>query len=438
MLVAGILSCTANLSTNPQLRSTSLTAGRNAFAAKDFRQALEHYRNAVNENPGNANAHAWRGYMAALFGEREEALLGYESAAALAPSAASYFRLGTFAGQLGETKIAVDALQKALSLASEESGHTGTTKGTSPLRIAEGLLRILFEAPDRHKALSFARSQGWISEGIDFCKPDTNRSISYGTAALLAVLVHPHRAECALGLSEDLTGNGEYRLPSMILGELVKTGENQQTKQKAEAFIRHRLPPHIIDKRTEWLNGTGITLDLHLKLPDEAIAFFAKAIAADPRFAQPYYRIGYILWEKHKHDEAISWLRKALSVQPDHWRATYILGCVFSSLDRHDEALAQYQKAVEMNPEDADGFYLIGSTLAKQEKFEEALPSFEKAVALDPADAYNRWYLSWVLLKLGRERESERQWAVALRLNPRLAEKSRSKPTIDQKLDTPK
>ena len=71
-----------------------------------------------------------------------------------------------------------------------------------------------------------------------------------------------------------------------------------------------------------------------------------------------------------------------------------------------------------MNPEDADSFYVIGTILSKQEKFDEALPNLEKAVALDPTDAYNRWYLSWVLNKLGRERESERQRALAVKLNP--------------------
>jgi tetratricopeptide (TPR) repeat protein len=101
------------------------------------------------------------------------------------------------------------------------------------------------------------------------------------------------------------------------------------------------------------------------------------------------------------------------------------------SLKRHEEALVQYRKAVELNPEDADSFYAIGTILSKQEKFDEALPNLEKAVVLDPTDAYNRWYLSWVLNTLGRERESERQWAVAVKLNPKIADKSRAEPKTD-------
>ena len=431
ILVGGILSSTAYLSTVLESASDSRTAGDNARAAKDFRQALVHYRAAVTENPDNAVAQAWMGYMAGILGKAEEAVGGYEKSAALAPSAASYYRLGSFAGDIGETQIAVDALQKSLFLASQEDDATAKSKGPQPQKIAQMLFRVLFEAPDRDQALSFARSQGWISEGVDFCKPSTTRAIPYQIAGLLAVLVHPHRAQCALEVAEDVTDTGDYRLPRMILAELVRHSESQETKRKAESFIRHRLPPHVIDKRTEWLNGMGTSLDMRFKLPDEALELFKKAIAADAKFAQPYYRIGYIYWEKHNHDEAISWLRKALSVQPDHWRSTYILGCVFSSLKRDDEALVQYRRAVALNPEDDGSFYLIGSILSKQEKFDEALPNFEKAVALNPIDAYNRWYLSWVLNKLGRERESERQWTIALKLNPKIAEKRRSEPTTD-------
>jgi hypothetical protein len=138
------------------------------------------------------------------------------------------------------------------------------------------------------RAVKAGSAKAWTSVSLD-----TKRAVPYQTAGLLAVLVHPHRADCALEVAEDVIDTGDYRLPRMIFGDLVRSSENQITKDKAQAFIRHRLPPHVIDKRTEWLNGRGTTLKMHFQLPDEALELFHKTIAADPTFAQPYYRIGY-------------------------------------------------------------------------------------------------------------------------------------------------
>jgi tetratricopeptide (TPR) repeat protein len=428
VLVGGIFFSTAYLASYTDLVPDSLNAGHEAFKARDFHQALAHYRKAVTENPENAVAQAWLGYMARAFGQAEEGLGAYEKSAALDPSFGSLYMLGEFAGYIGETEMAIQALQKGLSLASQRKDTK--SKGASS-KIAQTLFQVLFEASDRDGALSFARSQGWINEGVDFCKPDPKRAVPYQIAGLLALLVHPTRAECALEVAEDITDTGHYRLPRMIVNDLMRHSEREETKQKAEAFGRHRLPSHVIDKRTESLNAMGTSLYMRYRLPDHSLELFKEAIAADPKFAQPYYRIGYIHWEKHHHDEAISWLRQALSVQPDHWRSVYILGCVFSSLKRDDDALIQYRRAAELNPDDDGSFYLIGTILSKREKFDEALPNFEKAVALNPISAYNRWYLSWVLKKLGRERESERQWDFALKLDPNIAQKRGSEPTTD-------
>ena len=88
---------------------------------------------------------------------------------------------------------------------------------------------------------------------------DIKGAIPYQIAGLLAVLVHPRRADFAVELAEDVTDTGDYRLRRMILNHLVRSSENRITRDKAQAFV-HRLPPHVIDKRTEWMNGKGTTL----------------------------------------------------------------------------------------------------------------------------------------------------------------------------------
>jgi tetratricopeptide (TPR) repeat protein len=401
----------------------SVVAGRKAFERKDFRAALALFRQATNKSPDSMEAQRWLGYMAGVLGESEEGLRAYRKIEALAPSPASSYWLGRFAGEIGDTSIAVEALQKSLSYSSLDGGKQLTPEQSH--HVSQYLFRVLLEAPDRDRALSFARSQGWVKEGINFCKPPSSLGISPQTAGLLALLMHPKRAECSLQVGKDLTENADYRLARFVLLDLMQNAESSEIREKAKAFIRQRLPAHSIAKRTEWLNGVATTLKTHFQLPDEALEVFRKVIAADVGFAQPYYRIGYIYWEKKNHDEAINWLRKALSIQPDHWRATYGMGCVLSDQKKYREALVYYRKAVQLNPEDANSYYNMGHAFLELNELDQALPAYQKAVDLDPNDAYNRWGLSWVLHKLGRENEAKKEWAMAVKLNPKLGKKTR-------------
>jgi hypothetical protein len=97
---------------------------------------------------------------------------------------------------------------------------------------------------------------------------------------LLAVLVHPRRADFAVELAEDVTDTGDYRRWRMILNDLVRSSENRITRDKAQdssaIVFRHTSSTNVP-------NG-GTTLKMHFKLPDEALELFQKAITADPRF----------------------------------------------------------------------------------------------------------------------------------------------------------
>jgi tetratricopeptide (TPR) repeat protein len=67
----------------------------------------------------------------------------------------------------------------------------------------------------------------------------------------------------------------------------------------------------------------------------------------------------------------------------------------------------------------------MGHAFLELNELDQALPAYQKAVELDPNDAYNRWGLSWVLHKLGRENDAKKEWAMAVKLNPKLGKKTR-------------
>jgi tetratricopeptide (TPR) repeat protein len=143
IFVFTILPPTIYRSRVPDLKEDPVVAGRKAFERKDFRAALALFRQAANESPERMEAQRWLSFMAAVLGHGEEALRAYQKIASLAPSPGNNYWLGKFAGDIGETSIAVEALQKTLSHSSRDGDKELTQ--AQRLYVSQYLFRVLLE-----------------------------------------------------------------------------------------------------------------------------------------------------------------------------------------------------------------------------------------------------------------------------------------------------
>src|SRR4030095_9500909 len=107
------------------------------------------------------------------------------------------------------------------------------------------------------------------------------------TTALLAMLLHPDRADCAVGVGGDIVDDGLARLGRMVVLERVKNSTQPEARARAEWLLRYRLPDHEITKLAESLNVTGWRLQNRLKKANEALEGHQKAIAGDPPRSWP-------------------------------------------------------------------------------------------------------------------------------------------------------
>ena len=157
---------------------------------------------------------------------------------------------------------------------------------------------------------------------------------------------------------------------------------------------------------------------------DEALSLLQRSILLDPRYAQAYAGIAYVLTIKGQFlgqmdlvEQAIEYAQKAIELRPNLAESYSVLGFAFIALDRVADAIGALKRALAFAPN--DGFvraslgraYFIGKGL-----FREAAAEYERALQ-DPSE--NSWIapaLAHVYTYLGeyaRAEELSRQAAEA-------------------------
>jgi tetratricopeptide (TPR) repeat protein len=405
--------------------TAALDAGVQARGQGRLREALLHFRAAVQQDATFSGAHLARAEAAEILGEFDEALEAYRTAAGLAYFSDAELRFGSMADRVGHTDAALLALEDGQGSVLEHASAGALAGGaalwqcathslqnlSAPYRclgftvytvravfrasretIPQHRFRILIEAGRHGAAVELARTRGWMHENVEYCKM-RDVALAAETLSLLAMLTQPDRADCVVNHGLRLADDGLTRLARVVLVDRMTTSANPKVRERAKYILRYRLPAHDVAKVAESLNVTGYRLQYHYKNAPEALAVYGKAIAADPRFSWPYHNIGRVYLEQHKDAEALQWTAQALEVNPDHWRALRSLGAAYHGLGRYGEALAAFSRAVEIDPSDATSLADVGHTLLKIGRDAEGVRALQQAVRLDPRLENERRYL---------------------------------------------
>jgi tetratricopeptide (TPR) repeat protein len=404
----------------------AIGAGRQALAEGDLPRALAGFRVATAHAPTLPMGHVLRGGVAEAVGELDEARAAFQAAVRLEPSASHQLLLGGVADRLGDIDLAVRSLESGygawrdhaavaagagaavlgvcvatrwpnvLALARECPAQAREAAARAFLASSEDVpqyqLRILVEAGRHDAAIALARRRGWIRDTGDYCEA-ADQPVTEETAALLAMLLAPQRADCLVDVAERLADDGLPRLARRVLADRAHRARDATLRARAAHLLRHRLPAHEVAKVAESLNVTGWRLANRLGKPSLALAVYEKAIAADPAFSWPYHNVGRLYLQQKDPARAAAWLRKALEVNPDHWRAQLNLGAAAYQLGRYDEALGAYRRALAVEPRDGRTHAGVGWTLLKLGRRAEGLRALQVAVRLDPDLAHERAYL---------------------------------------------
>ncbi len=414
-------------SCQPAGTRAALAAGRQAMAVGDLVPALEHFRWAAAGAPDLAVAHPKRGEAAESLGELEEALAAFRRAARLAPSAAAHARVARVAAQMGEVDLAVAAFEAAsgslphhlvaglragaataaacarrawpavVRIAARcpgpALGEARAALATSREAMPQSAFLVLVDAGRLDRAVELARRRGWVRPG-DACRDGLDPELAPETTALLALLLQPDRADCALGIGLAFAEDGLVRLARRVLVDRARRSPDASVRARAGRVLASRLPAHEVPKLAESLNRVGWRLEHSLQRPLEAVATYRRAIAVDPDFSWPYSSIARIHAARHDDVGAAVWLEQAVAADPNDWRAWFDLGVVAHRLGRYDGAERAFRRAIALVPDDARAHANLGRALLRQGRQTEALRAFQTAVALDASLEWERTLLA--------------------------------------------
>ena len=137
----------------------------------------------------------------------------------------------------------------------------------------------------------------------------------------------------------------------------------------------------------------------NLKLDDDAIGYYKKAIELDPKSHIPYNGIGEVYRDNKKDmNEAMNWYKQTLSINPDERKAKFGMGYCNNSLTNYSEAISYLQKAIRQEPTYTAAYVELGYSQYKTGDNNAALESFNKALTLNPKNENARYYTTLVYI----------------------------------------
>jgi tetratricopeptide (TPR) repeat protein len=133
------------------------------------------------------------------------------------------------------------------------------------------------------------------------------------------------------------------------------------------------------------LGSVGID---QLLLRDQAIDYFDREIAKDPRNADAYWMRARL--RLTDPDRAANDLDRAIQLAPNRARYHLVFGDIHLDKGQLDLAIANFDKAIQIDPGMATAFLRRATARAMKGEVQRMKPDLDEAIRLDPTD-----YLAW-------------------------------------------
>lgn len=321
-----------------------------------FEEALATWDEAINLDPGQAEAHAYRGDTLGRLGRHRDALDAHSRAVELEPNNPTYHgRRGIDLASLGDSDEALAAFTRAAELAPGD--------------------------PDHH-----------------FYRSVMLRRLGREEEALSAI-------ERALEL--DPTDAVLHDQHGIVLGTLDRS---------EEAVVAHREAVENDPSNATYQHNLGASLS-RAGLLDEGLAAYERAVdlnADNPAFHNAY---GSALNRMARHEQALTAFTRAADIDSSNSDYHDNRGIALLNLGRDEEALAAFTRAVELAPSDEGYHARRGIALDRLDRPEEALEAYTMATALNPEDPSSHNQRAHILRLLGHLEEAEAAAALAIELD---------------------
>ncbi|MFH0777676.1 MAG: tetratricopeptide repeat protein, partial [Candidatus Eisenbacteria bacterium] len=152
--------------------------------------------------------------------------------------------------------------------------------------------------------------------------------------------------------------------------------------------------------------------------PDEAYAYFRRAVGVDPGLKEAWFAMAEISIMRQDLDRAEIELQQCLRLEPVNAPALANLGTLYLAQGRLKDGVPLLERAVELAPQNAVLRFNLAEALAALERLDEAARHYEEAIRLDPTLEPAYVSLGRVYALQLRSEDAIAMWRKALELNP--------------------
>lgn len=244
-----------------------------------------------------------------------------------------------------------------------------------------------------YSAKTVSRNSDWkdnltlLEKDVKTCPESARIRYAYGSALLIEKALKEENESLKQGLLDKSIvqlEKGVSILPNYAeawnhLGIAYKEKKNYAAAVKA--FEQARAFKSFTD--AEFYISAGLAYG-EMKMYDQAIADFTRAISIDPKNSEAYNNKGLYLFEKGVADSSLMYFDRAIELKPGFYQAYYNKGNTLAAAGRFSEAIQLYNESLKHKPDYIDAWLNIGNSYAAMKDYSNAMTYYQKVEQADP------------------------------------------------------
>jgi Flp pilus assembly protein TadD len=433
MRVSGILlvlmACLLTPIARAQTQSSdAITA---ALRAREFEQAVQLSRSALQKNP--ADSHLWtlQGIALANLRNNKEALAAFQKALKLSPNDVAALAGAAQIEYESSNAGAVPLLKHLLKLRpTDPTAHAmlavlqfrqgNCAEATGHFEAAGTLLDTQPDAQNAYgtclvRLRRFDSAAGVFEKALAL-KPDD----PHQRQLLAAIQLIAHHPQAAIATLRPLVDGGQASAHAMELASSAyeEAGDTPQ----AVSALRQAI---LLDPNNPNFYIDFANLSLNHQSFQVGINVVSDGISQQPKVASLYLARGVLYVQLADYEKAEADFEMAHQLDPSQSLSSAAQGLVAAQQNDLDRALTAVKAKLARKPDDAYLLYLQADFLAQKgaepntPEFRMAMQSAKKAVALQPSLGDARVVLAKLYLQAGQFQDAASECRKALEINPK-------------------
>ena len=174
-----------------------------------------------------------------------------------------------------------------------------------------------------------------------------------------------------------------------LSGQMILNFEEAEL-QKLAAIPFKAPDPVLKEREAEAHFQHGLQLEETGAPPEDALAAYKRAIAANPNAAGALVNLGTLYYRMRKFSDAEEHYHRAVQADPKYPLAHFNLGNLYDELGDIDKARVHYEKALAVNPSYSDAHFNLALLCERSGQTLQAVGHWKAYLKLDSGSSWAR------------------------------------------------